>query len=187
MKPTKYEIRIGVTYNSWTVIEKLPNQIRQRANNKTIRQTRYLCQCKCGRRSEVTGAALWCNASLGCRNCKQMPRKPNGEAAWNRVYGRYKNDAVRRHLEFSLSIEEFKRICTKDCTYCGFPPSNIGGARETTGLVEYNGIDRVDNVVGYIPGNMVTCCFQCNKSKGTLTVEEFETWIQRLITFRPKK
>lgn len=56
------------------------------------------------------------------------------------------------------------------CTYCGFEPiwpkSRVG-------------IDRVDTSKGYIIGNVVSCCSQCNNSKGISTVEEFKDRIKK--------
>lgn len=51
----------------------------------------------------------------------------------------------------------------------------------------YNGIDRVDNAVGYILENCIPCCEFCNKAKGTKTYFDFLDWICRLIAYKKKE
>lgn len=36
-----------------------------------------------------------------------------------------------------------------------------------------NGVDRIDNLVGYTDGNCVPCCQSCNIAKNSFSVEEF--------------
>jgi len=45
---------------------------------------------------------------------------------------------------------------------------------------KYNGVDRVDNTVGYTLDNCVSCCKICNNSKATLTLDEWKDWIERV-------
>jgi hypothetical protein len=47
-------------------------------------------------------------------------------------------------------------------------------------LFVYNGLDRVDNTLGYLPGNVVACCTQCNGAKLNYTQEEFLFWANQL-------
>lgn len=44
----------------------------------------------------------------------------------------------------------------------------------------YNGIDRVDSKKGYVAGNVVTCCRNCNQAKSDKSIDEFEEWAIRL-------
>ena len=60
--------------------------------------------------------------------------------------------AKRRGKEFKLAIEDVKTLWNKPCEYCG---------EEIEGLH----LDRVDNKKGYEVGNVVSCCWPCNKSK----------------------
>lgn len=71
----------------------------------------------------------------------------------------YKKSAVKRNLEFDISFEDFVLLLSYECTYCGEPKAN--------------GIDRVDNSIGYIAGNMVSCCSYCNFMKRDKTRDEF--------------
>lgn len=77
----------------------------------------------------------------------------------------YRASSKKRGYEFSLSKDEFEVLIQKPCVYCGTEPSPV------------NGVDRVDNSVGYVPDNCVPCCGTCNKAKGTMTRGQFVDWI----------
>lgn len=75
-------------------------------------------------------------------------------------YG-YRGNARTRGLEMQLSKAAFKGLVVRACHYCG-----IMGA-------PYNGIDRVDNALGYVEGNCVPCCSICNQWKRAMSAEAF--------------
>ncbi len=62
-----------------------------------------------------------------------------------------KASAKKRGIEFSLTVEELATAREGNCSYCGHPTSVLGA-----------GLDRSDSSKGYIPGNVVPCCPDCN-------------------------
>ena len=103
--------------------------------------------------------------------------------SFNRLYSRYKRSAKRRGYVFLLTRKSFKSLTSKCCTYCGIMPQTIGeltpGSKNTQPYI-YNGIDRINSTIGYIEGNVVTCCTICNFMKGKLPHELFIVQIQRI-------
>ncbi len=89
---------------------------------------------------------------------------------------------------FDRSFEEFFAITQKDCHYCGVERSNISTGKpdprckfiSKVGTFIYNGIDRQDNGLGYVEGNMVPCCDICNKAKRDLPLAIFEAWMDKI-------
>lgn len=75
-------------------------------------------------------------------------------------FSAYKSASKRRGIFFSLSFEQFMGMWKNPCRYCGRP-------------IEYIGIDRVDNSVGYVIGNVVPCCAMCNMAKRDMSVCDF--------------
>lgn len=59
-----------------------------------------------------------------------------------------------------------------DCYYCGSHLSNIYKTKSGK-EIRYNGIDRKNNLDGYIKENVVSCCSKCNKAKMELSEKEF--------------
>ena len=75
-------------------------------------------------------------------------------------YKNYKNNANITKKHFDISFEYFTELLLSPCIYCGTERSN--------------GIDRVVNSIGYIPGNCISCCSICNFMKGSrITYQEF--------------
>lgn len=98
---------------------------------------------------------------------------PKGQAMFNRLLRNYRNGAKHRNLEFSLSDEMFMVITKQSCYYCGIEPQQVWHREGCNGDYVYNGIDRVDNNLGYVPGNVVACCWRCNEMKKDMSQKEF--------------
>ena len=77
----------------------------------------------------------------------------------------YRRQAKERHLDWALTGEDLDALFAGDCHWCGEPPANTWKRPRTNGEFRYNGIDRVDNLLGYVPGNVVSCCVVCNSMK----------------------
>jgi hypothetical protein len=148
--------------------------------------TRSLAQCECGKIKIVINHELRNGQvqSCGCLQKERMMkanRKAVGHSGIVAVYGTYKKAAKDRGYEFKISKEYFTETTKKDCFYCGDSPSmKRNDSAKDGGFVLHNGIDRVDNNIGYIEGNCVPCCKVCNRAKGTLTSDEFKEWTKRL-------
>ncbi len=78
-------------------------------------------------------------------------------------YNDYKTNSSKRGYEFALDESQFNAIVSGDCYLCGVSNSNGGS----------NGIDRVDNAVGYKSENCKPCCAKCNKLKYTYELGNF--------------
>lgn len=98
----------------------------------------------------------------------EKKKLPDGETAFNKLYYQYQYSCAKsRNHKFTLTVNEFRFLVTQNCFYCEKVPSRIKKSREST--FTFNGIDRVDNSVGYIMENCVTCCRECNTKKGGVT------------------
>lgn len=82
----------------------------------------------------------------------EFSRTPEGR------YKTYKASAKKRGFLFDISQDEFISFIGKSCFYCG-----------EIAL----GIDRIDSSLGYINGNIVSCCKDCNWMKSNKSTEEF--------------
>lgn len=113
------------------------------------------------------------------------------EWAVNLLLYRYKDNARRFDRAFTLNRAEFSTLITSPCFYCGTPPRNTvsnGNKNDSRYFkdITYNGIDRLDNNIGYIPGNCVPCCKDCNIAKGKKHWIDFMVWIERLAAYQQR-
>lgn len=149
------------------------------------KQSFWLTRCDCGTEAEVSSGNLKRIKSCGCW-CREISgvsrRLPNNIAALNLNISKYKSSAEKRNLIWALTDDDFQKITSSVCYYCGSEPRqfikhlNWSKYRDP---VPYNGIDRVDNSRGYELNNVVPCCKICNTAKHALTQEEFLSWLQR--------
>lgn len=101
----------------------------------------------------------------------------------------YCRGARVRGLAFELTEDECEELFTSLCHYCGTPPTmgKVYVRQRDKQAVAQNGIDRVDNSVGYIRSNCVSCCSHCNFAKRDMGIGEFEAWLDRIALCRAKK
>jgi hypothetical protein len=165
-----------------------------RCTKGASRRTYFTCICLCGKEFESRAEAIknGMARSCGCKTSELMSAAHtlDGDfAAINIVYRRYKYTAKRKSIPFLLSSDQFKQFIFQDCSYCGAKPKlsimKIGGnaGRKTVKQLTYNGIDRVDNNIGYTVSNCITCCSFCNGAKSDFSLEEFRIWIKQLVSF----
>jgi hypothetical protein len=136
------------------------------------------CLCDCGNTSIVPGSRLRLKRkgtrSCGCLQLEELKKAnslPKGQSATNRVKRVYEREAKSRGLEWSLSNEQFLILTSGDCYYCGKIPGQV--CIERNGNFVYNGIDRIDNDVGYETANCVSCCKDCNFAKRDMSYDKF--------------
>lgn len=112
-----------------------------------------------------------------CWNCHVETKKTKSVESgrytkdYKKLYS-YKREAQRRDLAWELSDDQAYALFRLDCRYCGLVASPL------------NGIDRVDNAIGYTIGNVVPCCSQCNKAKSSMGLEVWNEWLDRIVKYR---
>lgn len=149
------------------------------------REIFWTVKCDCGNVREVIGSVLNTGRTQSC-GCLAVERsrsatfKGQGVMAFNRLVRTYKRHALARHLEFSISNDDFLRISKSNCTYCGCQPYSEIESESTSGGFKYNGLDRIDSALGYTLNNVVPCCHRCNMAKSDMSVTEFREWILRV-------
>ncbi len=134
----------------------------------------WMCACDCGERRHLTSNALLTGntRSCGCYNRDQITAARQSEASYLSIFNIVSKRAVQRELVWELSPEQAEALFKGDCAYCGEAPKV--GIRSS---LPSNGIDRVDNKLGYVVGNCVSCCTVCNMMKHTMPRDKFEEQI----------
>jgi hypothetical protein len=79
-------------------------------------------------------------------------------------FTRYKQNAKKKKVSFELTLEQFKEFWQQPCSYCGIEIKTIG-------------IDRVDNFIGYVVENCISCCSTCN---GMKMAQSKRDWFEKM-------
>jgi hypothetical protein len=178
---------IGMRYNMLMVVEKLPSRVYG-DNSKYYKKRMWLCKCDCGNMTEANTGALTCDKkkSCGCltptksaeNSIKSRHKIAKEDGGYRSIYSSYKQNARSRKFNFNIDFDYAVNIMKANCHYCGIEPSNT--YMKSYYNVNYNGIDRVDNALGYEMNNVVACCKMCNIAKNNNTEQEFLEWVKRL-------
>jgi len=140
------------------------------------RGVKWLCLCNCGNETIAFGGHLRAGkrVSCGCRSSSRI-----FETGINRLVSTYRSMAKRRKWMFQLTRDHLRQLVLDNCHYCGNEPFNeLKRLKSKKTQLKYNGIDRVDPLKGYLPDNVVSCCYYCNHAKLDLT---FDEWKQQLL------
>ena len=185
-------VNIGDRYGLFVVTKILPSKCF-----KSGRKSMYECLCDCGTTKVVQGSNLFSGNSSSCGTCVAKEarfagynlkcKRPDGEVNRDECYKSYRACASSRNLSFELTLDVFLHLTQQKCHYCGISPSNSyqlkfcsgpkkGEPRAGKAFV-YNGIDRINNDIGYVESNCVACCGICNKAKTDREYSEFLEWV----------
>ena len=180
------DLKIGVEVNGLTVIGV--------AGQDRHGHSRFEFECRCGQtfcangQSVVRGLTKSCGCARKEANARRFKGPKHAATMW--LFHQYKSRcAKKRGLSFIINFDHFDSLVGMNCAYCGAPPSNELNITQRCGkkirklIRSYNGIDRKNNSIGYVPGNVVPCCAVCNNAKSTLSVRDFVLWIHRVDTF----
>ena len=165
----------GQKFGKLTAIER----VGSKQYGKRHKVTLWKCLCDCGNYKTLTRSSLIKNAlSCGCIHGGYKQRKLDSQL--KNLYKRHKKDCKYRNYTSDLNLEDFNKLISNNCYYCNIEPKQISRPGKSCtkewiekGILLYNGIDRIDNNIGYSIENCVSCCGQCNRMKNKYTKESF--------------
>jgi hypothetical protein len=130
----------------------------------TSRGKKY-CSPKCGAddrrallRDESPDRARWF-FHLGHARLKSCELCPSWESCL--LTGKARRYCPTRNSHWNPTLEEFIAFTSQACAYCGRTEDHVG-------------VDRYDNALGYVGGNVRPCCWKCNDQKNSDSVAEWE-------------
>ena len=166
------------------------------AGSRIYKYTRWECVCSCGRVKHVNNSDLKFGKVQSCGHLsaeksyqRQINKCKPGEAAFRSLIIQYKLRAKRSGRDFALTEDVVRELFNGRCVYCKRFPSSVhstqkrrldGTHKRGNGSFTYNGIDRISSDRGYVSDNVVTCCAECNRMKGSLSLNAFKLHIDTL-------
>lgn len=174
-------------------------QVGQNVGNFTISHYEngeglYTLTCSCGKTStgghdHITRkiSMLMSEGYVACQSCmatyitnlRDEREKNDTMYTYKDVYREYVKKAKSRDISFSISLEDCYNLFSKPCYYCGENPNNCR-TRHNGAKIMYQGLDRIDNNVGYTKENVVPCCKYCNSFKMDRTTESFLEHVSKI-------
>jgi 5-methylcytosine-specific restriction endonuclease McrA len=191
-------------YRSHTVIRESTNRkhIGARYGRMTIQSVSHrdpknthhyfvACLCDCGTKKTVrlSGLQQGSVVSCGCFNRERVKacnagntyaRLAPGISALHKLFKNYAGEAADRGYSFELSLSEFATLTSGKCFYCDLPPTRVATIKNGHGSYPFNGVDRLDNALGYTLDNCVSACRECNVAKHAVSKEMVRRIYHRL-------
>lgn len=157
---------------------------------------RWICGCDCGNTILVRKYPVLDGRTKSC-GClrKEMtsfrrrftdPR----QAQINATLRTYEKNAKDRDIIWDLTSDQALDLFLAPCFYCGETQSNeckVPKKVKSGAAFRYNGIDRLDNSIGYTVENCVSCCKTHNSMKGVMNKEIFIQACQNVVRYLHKE
>lgn len=143
-----------------------------------VKKHQYKVSCSCGviktmsRQNILTSTTCGCGNRRAIADSNSLRGDKTGRLVWQQLYKSHLKVSKERGIISELTFEQFIYFSTKSCYYCGVNPHKKKYSRYTA-IIYLNGIDRIDNDVGYTFLNSRPCCEYCNRMKLDRTEEEF--------------
>lgn len=96
----------------------------------------------------------------GGKKRKAHSTKYKSDKHRQRIYS-IKQRAKRCNIKLDLTWQQIQHLISQPCIYCNYLDDTL------------NGIDRIDSTLGYIEGNVQSCCEFCNRGKHQLSHKQF--------------
>jgi hypothetical protein len=134
----------------------------------------YKCKCECGKTIIVAGYNLTSQSTKSC-GCSRI--KNCFFTGYKEIYGSYwknlQTNALRRKLEFTITIEEVWDIYIKQNKKCALSDIDIRFSKSHRDDTQTASLDRIDSDKGYIQGNVQWVHKNVNLMKWNLKQEYF--------------
>jgi len=157
------ECQPGQRFNKLVVIRQV-----EPTGKQNPRINYYELQCDCGNKAVADALSLHNGRRVGCGCTKGNWWNKKTTAGWTsyHYYSVLKRTAAKKKREFQLTLEQYNEVVAKPCGYCG--------------TTENVSVDRIDNDVGYVVGNVTPCCKVCNRMKHAMSHDEFVKHLRRI-------
>ena len=119
--------------------------------------------------------------TAACKSCLGKIKRSllTDEELYRPIYKEYIRGAHKRdQREFKLTYSHCLKLFKNNCHYCNSKPSNVIKIGQR--VITYQGIDRMEQNIGYLETNVVPCCKNCNYAKNILNYNEFIDLITRI-------
>lgn len=137
----------------------------------------WVCKCDCGG-SKILRLSTFKTGKITSCGCERIAHNRHNKRDFAILNLLYKSTVCRRHknMKFEndiISLTTFEDLVLSSCFYCGREPFVKINDKATKSFLLVSGVDRINNNLGYVEGNVRSCCKDCNTAKASLTEQQF--------------
>lgn len=162
--------------------------------NHPPRKTSWICQCECGNSKSIRAINLKLGhtKSCGCEHFQTNNKHPSWkgyEGISGSEWCRIRNGAINRGLKFEITIEKaWQQFLDqkKKCVLTGLELIHVKNKHSLRSMNTAS-LDRIDNNLGYIEGNIQWVCKTINMMKNISSQTEFINYCTLVADYENKK
>lgn len=166
LTPFLGELALGVVIGKWLILAESSSDEHGRK--------RFHCRCECGTEKIVDAYNIKQGISRSCGD-------PQCWQEYSPLIYKSRNIWSARYKDADLLFEDFYALSQMACAYCGRYQVNNSPAKDGS-IFAYNGLDRIDTSVGHFKNNVVSCCYDCNKTKNDRSLTVLDQWLTAVDT-----
>lgn len=164
--------------------------VKKFAGTDTWGKSEWECECKCGK--IVTVGITRLNTKV-TRSCGCLKQDTNNARLWKGcgeisldTFSSIKRSAMSRNLQFDITIEYLWQLFQKQDSKCALSGVVISlHKHKRNGIRATASLDRIDNNLGYIEGNVQWVHKHINICKHTYSNQEFIQMCNNVATLHP--
>lgn len=184
LKNSRFQRRslIGKVYDKLTVVSF--------AGTDAWNKSEWLCKCVCGKTVTVGISSL---NQKHTRSCGCLRKSTTSSKMWKGygslpmdTFSSIKRNAISRNLKFDVTIEYLWELFQKQGSKCALSGIDISlHKHKRNGIRATASLDRIDNNLGYIEGNVQWVHKHINICKHTYSNQEFIQMCNNVATLHP--
>ena len=137
----------------------------------------WMAACDCGNAVEVVGKDVAAGRVQSCSKCPKGLRKPAGgyrarnaeEARLRRLLERTAKEALRKGIQFDLSLNDINTLTMQDCYICSKRP-----------VIGTMSVELVEPVQGYTVGNCKPICRTCKRHMAGDNLRDYLAYLSEI-------
>jgi hypothetical protein len=137
----------------------------------------WLCKCQCGVEKEFPYWGVYSGKTISCGCYQKEVTRKNHWTGHGEISGKYwsslKHGAKCRQINFCVSIEEAWKLFEMQGGLCALSGAEIELSRMPDKCPQTASLDRIDNNVGYVSGNIQWLHKDVNSMKHSMSQEKF--------------
>lgn len=147
---------------------------------------RVECRCDCGSITKANVHSLLVGRYTSC-GCRRAAGKINrswrgGQTVSGSFYGRIRQGAANRNIEFDLTIADLDALVDKQNGKCALTGMDLTFGEKAISSRTAS-LDRIDSNLGYVPGNVQWVHKTINRMKGTLSQAAFVGMCAHVVSY----
>lgn len=168
----RYELQspslVGMRFSFLVVMKRYAHQKLCRSGPKT----QWICRCDCGQLATATTGELKSSRKKSC-GCAHRTRGGRSDTPEGVMWHAASYRARKQGVPFTISIDDIR--IPDHCPVC----ERLFRSGKNVPALTAASLDKIEPANGYVPGNILVVCRECNLRKRDLSLSEWRRYLDK--------